>query len=116
MKGGVAVEKDDTPELEQNTLVPHLHVHWDFASGDAWLAEFVAGDLAGTKVSSSVRGLSQTKWESIGGDNRFGVTLAEASFTVKKDAVWKYICAACKEMVDDRVAGDTSSSSAAPSG
>ena len=116
MKGGVAVEKDDTPELEQNTPVPHLNVHWDFASGDAWVAEFVAGDLAGTKVSSNVRGLSQTKWESINGDNRFGVTLAKASFNVKKDAVWEYICAACKQMVDKRVAEGASSSSAAPSG
>ena len=85
-------------------------------SGDAWLAEFVAGDLAGTKVTSHVRGgLSQTKWDSINGDSRFGITLAKASFKHKKNAVWEYICAACKQMLDKRVAEDASSSSAAPS-
>ena len=109
-------ETDDKPALDINTSVPHLNVQWDFESGDLWIAEFGAGDLAGTKVSSSVKELSHIKWASLGGDKHFGVTLAKASFKVRKDAVWKYICAACQKLVDDRVAGDTSLRSAAPSG
>ena len=84
-------ETDDKPALDINTSVPHLNVQWDFESGDLWIAEFGAGDLAGTKVSSSVKELSQIKWASLGGDKHFGVTLAKASFKVRKDAVWKYI-------------------------
>ena len=58
MKGGVVMsEMDDKPALDINTSVPHLNVQWDFESGDLWIAEFGAGDLAGTKVSSSVKEL-----------------------------------------------------------
>ena len=64
MKGGVEAEAVDSPALEGNTSVPNLHVRWDWGGCDAWIAEFVAGDLAGTKVSSRVKeGLSQAKWD-----------------------------------------------------
>jgi hypothetical protein len=117
MKGGVVVsETDDRPALDINTFVPNLNVQWDFASGDLWIAEFVAGDLKGQKVSSSVKELSQSKWASVGGDKHFGVTLAKAPFKVRKDALYTFICAACQKMVDEHVAGDPSSGSAAPSG
>ena len=116
MKGGVAAEAGDSPALEENTSVPHLNVRWDWDSCDAWMAEFVAGDLAGTKVSSRVReGLSQAKWDSINGDSRYKITLAKASFKQKKNAVWEYMCAVCQKMLDERVAENASSSSAAPS-
>ena len=117
-KGGVEMDDDDNIELEPNTDIPHLHIQWDFESGHTWLAQFVGGNLAGKKLSSSIRAMSQAKWDKLGGAEHFGVTLAAAPFAVKKIAVWEHLCATCKAMVKDSsdMEHDASSSSAVSNG
>jgi hypothetical protein len=117
-KGGVEMDDDDNIELEPNTDIPHLHMQWDFASGDTWLAQFVGGDLAGKKLSSSIQKLSQAKWDKLGGAEHFGVTLTDAPFAVKKAAVWEHLCATCKAMANNasNMEHDVSSSSAVSNG
>ena len=92
--GGVRVAvaaDDECDQLLPNTSVPDLHIRWDFASGDSWEAIFVAGRKAGVRVVSSISKLTTAKWNAIGGHERFGTSLDDATLQQRKDAVWRLL-------------------------
>ena len=65
--GSVHVPAAIPPVRTPNSIVPGLHIRWDFQRDDAWEATFVEGPLQGTQVNSSVAKLTEDKWNSVSG-------------------------------------------------
>ena len=86
------------PELEVaavaagNCEVHDLRMSWDFGN-QSWRAEFVAGKLKGTSVSSSVSKMNAEKWTSVA--SAVAVEFEKASFEDRKEGTRLFLQAHC---------------------
>ena len=95
-KGGV-------PELEVATVaegsceVDDLRMPWDFGE-QSWRAEFVAGKLKGTSVSTRVSKLNAEKWTSVA--SAVAVEFEKASFEDRKEGTRLFLQAHCAGLLN----------------
>ena len=91
------------PELEVaavaagNCEVPDLRMSWDFGN-KSWRAEFVAGKLKGTSVSSSVSKMNTEKWTSMA--SAVAVEFEKASFDDRKEGTRLLLQAHCAGLLN----------------
>ena len=72
-----------------------FNVRWDWAGGDAWIAEMTTGALKGEQVYCSITKMTATKWASV--EAAMGTAFAEASYAQRKEGTRLYLEAYCTD-------------------
>ena len=80
-----------------NCEVNDLRMSWDFGK-QSWRAEFVAGTLKGTSVSSSVSKMNAEKWTSVA--SAVAVEFEKASFEERKEGTRLFLQAHCAVLIN----------------
>jgi hypothetical protein len=103
--GGVPPLPPADAVAEPNAAGGNVRIRWDFQSGDAWEATFVAGPRRGQQVRSEVSALNETKWNAV--RSRFApeAILEVATPEQRREAVWHYLELHCERAIAADAAG-----------
>jgi hypothetical protein len=103
--GGVPPLPPGDAVAEPNAAGGNVHIRWDFQSGDAWEATFVAGPRRGQQVRSGVSALDETKWNAVRGRFAPEALLEVATPDQRREAVWHYLELHCERVIAADAAG-----------
>ena len=92
---GVPVIDSEDEAPAGNCDVANVYIEWDF--NDTVTATWLAGALKGRKVQTLISEFNQEKWEAMTELHKYGMTLAQANKTEKRNAVWHLLEQHCRE-------------------